>query len=139
MSEDDELRADLAERMAATAFYGWIGSSIVAARDGEVEIAMEARPHHLNLQGLVHGGVIAMLLDSAAGMSVRTRVRDGRRHVTAQLNVNYLNPAQPGRLVARGTAMRVGVSIAYAEAEVTDARGRVVARATSVISVMPAR
>jgi uncharacterized protein (TIGR00369 family) len=139
MADDQGQLADLAERMRDTPFYGWLGSSVVSAREGEVEIAMEAGAHHLNLQGLVHGGVIATLLDSASGMSVRTTVGEGRRHVTAQLNVNYLSPAQPGRLVARGTAVRVGVSVAYAEAEVTDDRGRVVARSTSVISVMPAR
>jgi uncharacterized protein (TIGR00369 family) len=142
MSDDDvhrDLHRDLAERMAGTAFNGWLGSSVVAARDGEVEIAMDVEPHHLNLQGLVHGGVIATLLDSAAGMSVRTRISEDRRHVTAQLNVNYLTPALPGRLVARGTAVRVGVSIAYAESQVVDDRGRVVAKATAVISVMPAR
>src|SRR5205823_4285569 len=69
MSEESDLHAELAERMAATAFYPWIGFTIVSARKGEVEIAMEAEPHHLNVQGLVHGGVIATMLDSAAGMS----------------------------------------------------------------------
>jgi len=139
MAGDADLRAELAERMASTPVYGWLGSSVVSASEGGVEIAMEAGPEHLNLQGLVHGGVIATLLDSASGTAVRTKVGPGRRHVTAQLNVNYLSPAQPGRLVARGTAVRVGVSVAYAEAEVTDEKGRVVARSTAVISVMPAR
>jgi uncharacterized protein (TIGR00369 family) len=139
MSEESELYADLAERMAATAFYPWIGFSIVSARKGQVEIEMDAKPHHLNLQGLVHGGVIATMLDSAAGMSVRTALAEDRRHVTAQMSVSFLNPAQPGRLVARGTAVRVGVSIAHAESEVVDERGRVVAKAAVVISVMPAR
>jgi uncharacterized protein (TIGR00369 family) len=139
MSEESHVHVELAERMAATAFYPWIGFTIVSARKGEVEIAMDAEPHHLNVQGLVHGGVIATMLDSAAGMSVRTALGEGRRHVTAQLSVNYLTPASPGRLVARGSAVRVGVSIAYAESEVVDERGRVVAKATAVISVMPAR
>jgi uncharacterized protein (TIGR00369 family) len=139
MSEEIDLSADLAERMAATSFYPWFGFSIVSARRGEVEIAMEAEPHHLNLQGLVHGGVIATMLDSAAGMSVKTTLEEGRRHVTAQLSVTYLSPAQPGRLLARGKALRVGVSIAHAESEVLDDRGRAVAKATAVISVMPAR
>jgi uncharacterized protein (TIGR00369 family) len=139
MSEESDLHAEIAERMAATAFYPWIGFTIVSARKGEVEIAMEAKPHHLNVQGLVHGGVIASMLDSAAGMSVRTALGEGRRHVTAQLSVNYLTPARTGRLVARGSAVRVGMSIAHAESEVVDERGRLVAKATTVISVMPTR
>ena len=40
---------------------------LVDARDGEVEIALEAEPHHLNLQGLLHGGVLATLADTATG------------------------------------------------------------------------
>ena len=139
MREEGALRDELAARMDGAAFYGWAGITLVSAGEGEVEIAMDVEPHHLNLQGLPHGGMIATLADTACGLAVRTRLEPGRRHVTVQLNVNYLAPAHPGRIVARGTAVRVGMSVAYAEAEVSDARGHLVARATSMLSVMPER
>jgi uncharacterized protein (TIGR00369 family) len=139
MDDGSKLQHDLAARMASTAFYAWAGITLASARDGRVEIEMEVQPHHLNLQGFAHGGMIATLLDSACGLAVRTQVDPGRRHVTAQLNVIYLAPARPGRIVARGSVVRIGMTIAYAEAEVVDARGRALARATSVLSVMPER
>jgi uncharacterized protein (TIGR00369 family) len=139
MGEDANLHQDLTARMDAAPFYGWAGISLVSAREGRVEIAMDVEPHHLNLQGFTHGGMIATLADTACGLAVRTRVEPGRRHVTAQLNVIYLAPAQLGRIIATGTVDRVGMTIAYAEAEVADARGRILARATSVLSVMPER
>jgi uncharacterized protein (TIGR00369 family) len=125
--------------MASAPFYGWAGISLASAREGQVEIQMEVLPHHLNLQGFAHGGMIATLADTACGLAVRSQVEPGRRHVTAQLNVMYLAPARPGRIVARGRVVRIGMTIAYAEAEVVDGRGRALARATSVLSVMPER
>ena len=139
MDDGSNLLNDLAARMDAAAFYGWAGIALVSAQEGRVEIEMEVLQHHLNLQGFAHGGMIATLADTACGLAVRTRVEPGRRHVTAQLNVIYLAPAQPGRIVARGSVVRVGMTVAYAEAEVIDARGRTLARATSVLSVMPER
>lgn len=139
MGEGSKLHQDLAARMDEAAFYAWAGIVLVSAEEGRVEIEMEVLPRHLNLQGFAHGGMIATLADTACGLAVRTRVETGRRHVTAQLNVIYLAPARPGRIVARGTVVRIGMTIAYAEAEVVDARGRPLARATSVLSVMPER
>jgi uncharacterized protein (TIGR00369 family) len=139
MATPEDRFEDLSARMDAVAFYGWAGIALVSAEEGHVEIEMEVLPHHLNLQGFAHGGMIATLADTACGLAVRTRVEPDRRHVTAQLNVIYLAPAQPGRIIARGTVVRIGMTIAYAEAEVIDARGRTLARATSVLSVMPER
>ncbi|MBI3648745.1 MAG: PaaI family thioesterase [Actinobacteria bacterium] len=139
MGEERHLREELAERMAETPFYAWIGFSLVSAAEGEVEVAMQVEPRHLNLQGLAHGGIIATLADTAAGLAVRTELGPGRRHVTAQLNVDYLAPARAGRIVARGRTVKIGTTVAFAEAEVTDERGRVLARTSSVHSVMRER
>jgi uncharacterized protein (TIGR00369 family) len=59
----------------------------------------------------------------------------GRRHVTVQLDVHYLAPGRPGRITAVGTTVRVGATIGYAEADVTDERGRLLARATATVAV----
>ena len=52
MTEDPVLE-DLRERMATSTFHGWMGMSLVDAREGQVELSLEAQPHHLNLQGLL--------------------------------------------------------------------------------------
>jgi uncharacterized protein (TIGR00369 family) len=134
--DQHDIEADLASRVTSSAFHSWMGMELVRAEPGRVEIALEATDHHLNLQGLLHGGVIATLADTATGLAVRTMVPAGRRHVTVQLDVHYLRPGAPGRVTAVGTTVRVGTSIGYAEADVLDARGRLLARATATVAVM---
>jgi len=66
--------------------------SVLDTGPGTVEIALDAAPHHLNLQGVLHGGMIATLADTAAGLAVRTELTPGRTHVTTSLTVPYLRP-----------------------------------------------
>jgi uncharacterized protein (TIGR00369 family) len=130
-----DIEADLRDRVARSPFHSWLGMEVVAASPGRVEIGLDVTEHHLNLQGLLHGGVIATLADTATGLAVRSMVPAGRRHVTVQLDVHYLSPGRPGRITAVGTTVRVGATIGYAEADVTDDRGRLLARASATVAV----
>lgn len=133
--DENDLETDLRDRIARSAFHSWVGMELVAAEPGRVEIGLDAAEHHLNLQGMLHGGVIATLADTATGLAVRSMVPADRRHVTVQLDVHYLTPGRAGRVTAVGTTVRVGATIAYAEADVTDVRGRLLARATATVAV----
>lgn len=126
---------DLRDRVAASGFHSAYGITVEDAVRGHVTLAMSAAEEHLNLQGLVHGGVLATLLDTAMGLAVRSALDPGRRHVTIEMSVHYLRPAHPGRLVAHGRTLRVGRTIAFAEAEVLDEEGRALASATGTFSV----
>lgn len=136
---ESSILDDLRERMASSTFHTWMGMRLVDARDGEVEIALEAEPHHLNLQGLLHGGVLATLADTATGLAVRTKLAPGRRHITIQLGMQYLSAGGPGTITATGRTRRVGRQIAYAEAEIRDATGRLLATAQATLAVMAER
>jgi uncharacterized protein (TIGR00369 family) len=127
----DEIR----ERMASSAFHTWMGMRVIEVSDGEVVLALDAADHHLNLQGLTHGGVIATLADTAAGLAVRSVLDPGGRHVTIDLAVQYLRAARGGTLTARGTVVRRGRSIGFAQAEVADESGELVARAQVTIAL----
>lgn len=131
----DPIEADLRRLVADSAFHAGMGITVERATPGEVHLALVARPDQLNLQGLLHGGVLATLADTAAGLAVRTKLEPGRRHVTISLNVNYLSAASPGTIDARGRAVRVGRQIAYAEAEITDANGKVLATAQATMAI----
>ncbi len=138
MSEEPVL-ADLRRRMEGSAFHGWMGMALGAARPGEVELTLDAQSHHLNLQGRLHGGVLATLADTATGLAVRTKLTSAQRHVTVQLGVQYLSASGRGRIVAVGRAVRVGRQIAFAEAEIRDAHGKLLATAQVTLAVMAQR
>jgi uncharacterized protein (TIGR00369 family) len=139
MDPKNEVLRELRRRVEETAFYDWAGISIVSATKGEVEVAMEADPHHLNIQGLVHGGMLATLADTAMGLAVRTTLEPASRHVTIQLGVQFLSAGRQGQISARGRVVRSGRQIAHAEAEVVNDAGRVLARAQSTVAVMAER
>ncbi|HEX9257847.1 MAG TPA: PaaI family thioesterase, partial [Actinomycetota bacterium] len=84
---------------------------------------------------LVHGGILATLVDIAMGLAVRTAVGPTRRHVTIDLHAQYLRPARPGRLEAIGSVVRVGTHVGFAEGSVMDAAGRLLVRASGTYSV----
>jgi uncharacterized protein (TIGR00369 family) len=135
MDVDDAIADDLRRRIAASPFHSGFGVEVESARRGEVRLGWEARDEHRNLQGLVHGGVLATLVDMAMGLAVRSVVGETRRHVTIEMTVHYLRPATPGRLRAIGTTQRVGSQIAFSDGTIVDASDRVVVRAVGAYSV----
>jgi uncharacterized protein (TIGR00369 family) len=83
--------------------------------------------------GLVHGGLLATLADSAAGCAVHTTLEAGAGYSSIDLSVRFLRPVtlDSGTLTATGRVIKPGRRVATATAEVTDARGALVAAATS--------
>ena len=135
MDEHEALITSLRDRLQDSEFYRWAGVEVIDASPGVVEVAFEADSQHLNLQGLVHGGILATLADTAMGLAVRTVLEPGRRHVTVQLGIEFLSPGRPGRITARGRSVKIGTQLGFAEADVMNADGRLLARAHSTLSV----
>jgi uncharacterized protein (TIGR00369 family) len=135
MVEGEDLFQALRTRLASSEFHTWAGMEVVEASAGEVTVAMEVMDRHVNLQGLVHGGMLAILADTACGLSIRSSMEPGRLHITSDLDIHFLAPARPGRLFGRGKAIRVGRSLAFAEASIEDGEGTLLARAQSRFSV----
>jgi uncharacterized protein (TIGR00369 family) len=129
---------DIADRMARSAFHRWAGIDLVRAEPGEVEVALRAEDHHLNLLGTVHGGVLATVADTAMGLAMRTRSEPGSTYITAQLDVRYLVPGRPGRIVGIGRVVTSGRRTGYAEADVLDG-DRLLARASATFIVVRER
>ena len=91
--------------------------------------------------GLVHGGLVCTLADSAAGCAVQSTLDAGVAYTSIDLNVVYLRPVTTtsGLLRATGQIIKPGRRVATAGAEVTDGSGKLVATATSSCLVMDNR
>ena len=129
---------DLRQRVRNSPFNQWTGMEVVSIGDGRAELGMDLRPHHFNLQGIVHGGIITALADTSIGLALRSRLRPGLTHRTAQLNVHFLAKGEGTRIVGRGRAVHSGQRMGYGEADVLDGGGRVLARATATFIILPA-
>lgn len=114
------------------AFNEHFGMSVVEERDGEVVVELEIGARHLNSAGIVHGGTLCSLADTAIGMAVHTLIdMDRQRAVTAQLSVSFLRAVSSGRLRARGVVTVMGRRLAHGEGEITSG-DTVVAKAHGV-------
>lgn len=133
---EPELEEQIRSRLHAGAFAKWFGFELTALGDGTSELRLDLEPHHLNPGGIAHGGVIASMLDSAIGLAHRTKLGFDVSHVTVELKINYLRAAWPGPVIARGVAMHSGERIGYGEATLTDAAGKVLARASATFLIV---
>jgi uncharacterized protein (TIGR00369 family) len=140
MSLDASLEALVRDRLRHSAFARWMGITLVGIGDGESELRLDLEPHHLNPGGIVHGGVLATLLDACIGLALRTKLGMSTEHVTIGLDVHYLSPARTGVLVGRGRAVRVGNGVSYGEAELFTEDGTLVAKgAANFLVIRPRR
>lgn len=91
-----------------------------------------------NPLGTVHGGYAATLLDSACGMATHSKLAPGQTYTTLELKVAYHKAmtANTGPIRAEGKILSFGRRVAFAEATITDADGRLLASATSTLLVM---
>jgi uncharacterized protein (TIGR00369 family) len=113
----------------------------VSVTAGEAIFAMDPAEFHYNTIGSVHGGVIATILDSAAGCAVHSTLTKGQTYTSIDLSAKYLRPVttKTGRMQAIGTVVARGSRTALAQARLVDARDRLLAFATStcLISDLP--
>lgn len=68
--------------------------------------------------GFVHGGVVGMIADSAAGYAAMTMAPDGASVLTVEYKMNLLAPARGQQLIARGRVVRPGRTLIITQAEV---------------------
>lgn len=125
----DTVKAN-GEPPAAARTLGW---ELVSAdtEEGTVEVAFNADDRFLNPAGVIQGGFVAAMLDDTLGPALVSTLDRGQFAPTADLHVQFLRPAKPGRLTGRGRIVRRGKNIAFLSGELSDETGNVVAVATA--------
>jgi uncharacterized protein (TIGR00369 family) len=93
--------------------------------------------HHYNPIGSVHGGYAAILLDSAMGLSVHSMLPPGSGYTTLEFKISFIRgmSKDSGTVRTEGKVLNVGRRAATAEARITDAKGRLLAHATTTCLV----
>jgi uncharacterized protein (TIGR00369 family) len=102
-------------------------------------VVMHSTPafRHYNPIGSVHGGYAATLLDSAMGLAVHSMLPKGTGYTTLEFKVSFIRgmTRDTGPVRAEGRTLNVGRRAATAEARITDAKGRLLAHATTTCLV----
>ncbi|ROO85179.1 uncharacterized protein (TIGR00369 family) [Actinocorallia herbida] len=113
---------------------GALGMYDVATPEGaDLAVAVPLTPRVVNTRGGLQGGLIATLVDIAAGRAVARGMPDGDSAATADLTIRYLSPVAVGPAVAVVRILRRGRSLTVAEVTVHD-EGRDVVAAVATLS-----
>lgn len=103
-------------------------------RDGSCRVTLDLMPQHLNRNGVLHGGIVAMLLDVVCG-NTASAYFDRVVHpplVTVSLNISYVAAARAGRVTATAQAKGGGRSLAYVNGELRGEDSALLATATGI-------
>jgi uncharacterized protein (TIGR00369 family) len=104
--------------------------------EGRIEIAFHPNASMLNPRGMVQGGFVAAMLDDTMGPALVTMTGGSEVMTSIDMNVSFIRPVMPGRVIGKGRVVSKGRTIAYLEAELFDASGKLLARATSSARIM---
>ncbi|ATE61370.1 PaaI family thioesterase [Thauera sinica] len=95
-----------------------IGAELAVVEPGYVEIHLPHRPQITQQHGYIHGGVVGMVADSAAGYAANTLTPADASVLTVEYKMNLVAPADGQRLVARGEVVRPGRTLIVTRADV---------------------
>ena len=125
--------------------YAWVpigdhlGFHLREVERGKVVIAGRPDPRSFNLLSSVHGGWTAAILDTAMALSCLSTLGEDQSFTTLDIRINYLRPitGESGEVVATGGVIQGGRRVAYCEARLADASGKLLAHGTGSCLILP--
>ncbi|HXI37448.1 MAG TPA: PaaI family thioesterase [Burkholderiales bacterium] len=113
-----------------------IGASLARIEPGACEIELPFREDLTQQKGFVHGGIVGMIADSAAGYAAYSLMPADCSLVTVEYKMNILTPGR-GTLVAKGQVVKPGRTLTVARAEVYSRDGLHVASMQQTLMMLP--
>jgi len=103
--------SDRLKQVQSGAFWELIGAKVIQAKDGHAIVEMEIEDKHLQTYGILHGGVLATLIDNGIGAAVHSLLTDDEASATVDLNIKFLKGISEGVLRAEGKVFKKGRSM----------------------------
>lgn len=138
LSGFDYLTAMLEGRLPGPPIAQTLGFTLTRIAEGEAWFSCEPHESHYNPIGVVHGGLVCTLLDSALGCAGHTLLPAGAGYTSIEIKVSYLRAVSPasGTLLAHGWVTKPGRRVMFVDGDVRDATGKLVATASGSCLVM---
>ncbi|WP_347138057.1 PaaI family thioesterase [Paracoccus sp. SSK6] len=132
---DDQRLQQVADNQPDFAIH--IGARLVSARPERVEFDMPVTQALANRNGVLHGGAIMGLADTAGGTGTFLNLPDGKSTTTLESKTNFLRPIRLGD-VARATALplHIGRTMQVWQTTITRGDGKVAAIVTQTQMVI---
>jgi uncharacterized protein (TIGR00369 family) len=120
-------------------FMRTLGAVLESVEPGSVTIACGFDARLTQQHGLMHGGVVASLVDVACGYAALSKMPDDREVLTVEFKIHFLKPTNTDRVIAVGQVVQAGRTLTVCEGSVFDAtRTRLLARMTATMMAIDA-
>lgn len=138
LSGRELLEAIIDGRLPAPPILTLFGADLVEVGEGEAVFRCTPDESTYNPIGMIHGGVLCTLLDSAAGCAVHSLLPAGSGYASIEIKVSFLKPVrtESGQIEVRGKVLRAGRRVAFAEAHAYDQNSQLVGHATSSVAII---
>jgi uncharacterized protein (TIGR00369 family) len=109
-------------------FTGAMNMELLSASPERVVLELVVGPEHLQPQGLVNGGVLCGMVESAGSIGGALNAKDGQVVVGVENHTSFLRPTREGRLVATARPVHLGRRSQLWETTIENDQGKQVAR-----------
>ena len=116
------------EKFETNHFPKSLGIELDLIEHGHARLSLDVKQRHLQLAGIMHGGAIATLVDTAVAFAIVGASKPGARFTTIEMKVNYLRPIREGRVVAEARLIRDGRRVVVSDCDVFDSEGKLSAK-----------
>lgn len=123
----EERKRMLLDLLNGSPFYRYMRMEALDAGGGESSFRLTVTGDHKNLYGILHGGVIATILDSTCSIAVASLLGPDEYSYTLDQRINYIGNVREGTLYGRGRTIHRGRRTAVSEGEIRDAEGNLIA------------
>ena len=124
---------DLMDRFPHSQTSSLLGQTMIDfdRAKGWVRLSFVGKDTFQNPAGFIQGGILTAMLDDTMGPALWVMTNGEAFPTTIDLNVSFLAAARPGPLYGEGKVIQLGKTIAFVEAQLTDADNTVIARSTA--------
>jgi uncharacterized protein (TIGR00369 family) len=131
--------AEIKEKLRSSNTARQFGFVLAEAEPGRVLLRMRVDKRHMQVHGVVHGGVLAALADTAGGLATYISLPHVKRVATIEMKINYLESVEGGTVEAEARLIRRGRHLAVVDCDIRDHNQRLVGKALMTFFVGPFR
>ncbi|HAA94763.1 MAG TPA: hypothetical protein DHW65_03555 [Dehalococcoidia bacterium] len=139
---DPDFEAKVRDSFGRQTAMQTLGAVMNRVSAGQVEIEMPYRAGLDQHQGVIHGGIVTAIIDTACSHAAYSLCAPGTNVSTMEYKVNFVTPARGERLVARGEVVRPGATVSVCKGDVIayeNGEAKLVATMLTTMMMVPGR
>lgn len=129
-------RGDLPTNYGDFALKNFLGMEVGDGAGGSATTSIEISTDHLNPNGVIHGGVLFTMVDTAMGKAAMSVLDDGQFCASVEVQLRFIRPASEGPLTATALVTKRGRTVIHLEARVTATDDRLIATSNGTFTVI---